>query len=358
MSGVLPVLSEVAGALVVLVTLLDIFLTVLFPASGRGPLRRPLSSLIWHAFRGVAKRLGERRRRDFLAYSGPVMVAVSIAIWPVLIVLGWSLVYLPTLGHGIAASNGPTDTSWPTAFYFSGFTLTTLGTGDVVPTSGFWRAVTVTEAAIGFATVSMVITYFLSLYSAVTQRKTFAATLDHRTHGTGDSTRLLTGLAAQGGTSAIIQQLTSTGEYLENLFQTLQSYPVLRYFHYREIRYALPRVLLVTLDAAALLPAALAGEQRSTLTEGSALAVVRGAAHDLLRELDPTPAGSEDEQAWRRRFCTAVEQFRNAGLDARADPDAIEQYVERRREWDGRVRGLAAAMLYDWEQIEVVGTGG
>src|SRR5919206_571732 len=68
----------------------------------------------------------------------------------------------PGMVLGVAAAAGPTDTSWPTAFYYSGFCLTTLGTGDVVAASGPYRLLSIAESGVGFITFSMVITYFLS----------------------------------------------------------------------------------------------------------------------------------------------------------------------------------------------------
>lgn len=352
----MDVLLRVAGVLVVLLTLADIFFTVLFPGSGHGPLRRPMCRLVWHAVRRLARLMTARRRRGFLAYTGPVLVALSIAVWPVLLICGWALIYYPALGTGVVASSGPTSREWFTAFYFSGFSLTTLGTGDIVPTTGLWRWVTVTEAAVGFAVVSMVITYFLSLYSAIVQRRTFGAALDHRTLRTGSSARLVVALAAQGGTSALVGQLSSTGEFLERMFQTHELYPVLRYFHYRDVRYALPRILLITLDATALLGAVLEGAGRRRLSHGAAVALVEGAAQDLLRELVPDPfaqaPASGDEGWWRDRLAVVLKQFRAAGLDVRADAAAVEEYLRRRRTWDGPLRALAGVMLYDWAEIE------
>lgn len=349
-------LVQVAGVLLVLVTLGDIFFTVLFPASGHGPLRRPMTRATWHAFRAVARRLPSGRRHGFLAYTGPLLVGLSIAMWPVLLAAGWAMIYYPALGTGVVADGGPTSRDWGTAFYFSGFSLTTLGTGDVVPTGALWRWLCVTEAAVGFAVVSMVVTYFLSLYSAIVQRKTFAAGLDHRTQGRGDSPQLVIALAAQGGSSALVDQLSNTGEFLERTFQTHQSYPVLRYFHYRETRYALPRILLLTLDTATLLPAALEGEDRRRLSDGAAVALVYGAAQDLLHELVPDAFSDgnpvNDESEWHAGFARSVERFGAAGLRVRSDPDAAGEYVERRRTWDRPLRALAAEMLYDWDDIE------
>jgi len=269
-------LFTATGAVVLAVTLADVFLTVLYPSSGRGPLRRPLTWLVWHAFTVPARRMAPDSQRRLLGYCGPTLVGVSIAAWPLMLVLGWALVFYPALGSGVVASSGPTSRDWSTAVYFSGFSLTTLGTGDVVPTTGLYRILTVVEAGTGFAVVTMVVSYFLTLYGAITQRKTFAAELHHRTHGTGDGARLVSGVAGQDGLSAVLSQLASTGSYMERLSETHRSYPVLRYFHYREPRYSLPRILLVTLDATTLVGAALADLPRPLGDDPPALALVRG----------------------------------------------------------------------------------
>lgn len=343
-----------AGIVLLALTLADVFFTVLFPGSGHGPLRRPLARLTVRAFRVTARRLPRARRRALLGYSGPVLIALSIAVWPVLLICGWALVYFPALGHGIVASSGATDRTWSAALYVSGFSLSTLGTGDLVPQTGLYRWLMVTEAVMGFAVVTMVISYFLSVYSAVVTRKTFAAGLDHRTHRTGDSARLIAGLAAQDDLSAVVGQLASTGESLLQLFETHRSYPVLRYFHYREVRYSLPRILLVCLDAAALLPSALDGARYGKVAGSPALAVVDGAARELLDALAPSAEGCDDadERRWRARFRAAVDCFREAGLAVRDDAAATEEYVRRRGSWEPRLRALAAGMVYDWDEIE------
>ena len=149
---------QVAGGAVVLLTLTDVFFTVLFPASGHGPLRRPLSRQVWRLFATVGRRLPRGRRRRFLAYSGPVQISATILTWVTLLVAGWAMVFAPALGESVRASQGPTDTGFGTALYFSGFALTTLGTGDVVATTATYRVMTVAEAALGFSAFTMALT--------------------------------------------------------------------------------------------------------------------------------------------------------------------------------------------------------
>jgi hypothetical protein len=356
-TGVGGSLTQAAGAVVVLAVLQDVFFTVLFPASGRGLLRRPLSRWTWKAFAVVGRRLPFQRRRAWLTYSGPLQITLGLGVWILLLVTGWALIYRPALGTQIVASSGPTDTSWATAFYYSGYVLTTLGLGDVVAHDGLFRLLTVMEAGIGFATVSMAITYFLSVYSALTQRKMSAALLHHRSYDTGDAAALLAGLARDGELPGAADELMSMAGFVQRALETHTSYPVLRYFHQQRTYYALPRILLLSFDAVSLLQAVLDPDHYRALTRSPSAAALTASAHQLLAELVPKahtrPPGPADEQAWRRRLEAAAAQFGDAGLSLRADTGtAAEDYVRLRAGWDAPLRALAAAMLYDWDDIE------
>jgi hypothetical protein len=95
---------QALGGVLVLAVLQDVFSTVLFPASGHGLLRRPLSRWTWRAFRVAARRLAPPRRRRLLASSGPVLVTVGLGAWILLLVVGWACVYWPALGTAVTAS--------------------------------------------------------------------------------------------------------------------------------------------------------------------------------------------------------------------------------------------------------------
>ncbi len=350
-------LVQLAGAVIVLIVGADIFYTVLFPASGHGPLRRPLSRWIWHGFRLVAARLGKDRQRSVLSYSGPVMIAVSIAVWTALLVVGWALIFLPALGTAITASSGNTARGFAAAFYFSGFALTTLGMGDIVPHTGLYQWLTITEAVIGFATVSLVITYFMSVYGAITERRTFGAMMHHRTDDTGDSIELIVTQAFDDDASAITSQLSSLGEFVQRTCETHRSYPVLRYFHFRRTRYSLPRMLLLGLDSAALLATTLDPEHYRRALRAPAVTVVSRAADELLHELVPRAFERHREECatheWRLHYLEALRRVDQAGLHVRSDVESgVQEYVDRRRHWDTPLRDLAAAMLYEWAEIE------
>lgn len=347
---------QALGALVVLTVLLDVFFTVLFPASGRGPIRKPLARCVWGLFRLVGTRMVGQRRRDLLSYSGPVLIAVTLAVWFLLAATGWAMIYKPALGGAIRADPERTESAWATALYFSAYNLTTLGVGDVVARTASYRLLSAFESAVGIGSVSMVITYFLSVYSSLMSRNAFAQGLHHLTGRTDDAAELIARMPEGAELIGIRQHLSSKAQSLREIYQTHRFYPVLRYFHYREPYYAVPHILFVVLDGAALLRSTLDRERYADLLSCAALEELCEAGMSLARGLVPDaperPASPKDAAQWRERYRLALVRLRQAGLRVRADAQAgADEYVALRAVWDPPIRALADAMLYEWEAI-------
>lgn len=349
----MDVFLYIAGAAIVCAALLDVFFTVLFPASGQGPIRKPLAVAVWQGFRFVAARTTGQRRRNILSYSGPVLITVTLAVWFVLLVTGGAMIYKPALGTAIRASSGPTDTGWGTALYFSGFNLTTLGVGDLAAATDPFRLLSVTQAAMGFSFFSLVITYFLSVYSSLTSRNAFAQGLHHLSGRTDDAAEAIARLAHGDELSDARDHLSAKADFLREIHQTHRFYPVLRHFHYREPHYALPQILLTALESATLIRSALDRERYAHVIDSPGLNGLFDAATDLMRELmpdaQPGPASENEATLWRERYRAALTRLADAGLHVRADAAAgADEYVALRAQWERPLQDLAAAMLHEW----------
>lgn len=350
----MDVLLRIAGIAVLLVVIMDVFATVLFPSNQYGPVFKPLSRGIWFIFRFLGRQTSGQRRRNLLSYSGPVLIIATLVAWFFLIIVGWGMIYKPVLGTAVRATSGETDTGWATAIYFSGYNLTTLGVGDIVADNSFYRLLSVIQAASGFTFFSMVTTYFLSVYSSLTSRNAFAQRLHHLSGKTGDAAELLARLTDGPDLSMSRQHLSSAADILRQIYQTHRFYPVLHYFHYRESYYALPGILFIALESTALLRSALDREHYSFLIRSSAVNELFEAAMALLRELIPginAPSPSDEDLAqWRERYVSAAALLAHAGIRIRDDTTvAMNEYVAHRREWDCALRELAVSMLYEWE---------
>lgn len=112
--------SRLAGILLVVVTFMDIFLTVLYPRSGQSLFSLSVSKSIWSLFK-TAVRILPIRNQYFLSLCGPTVVVAIVFIWVLLYVLGFALFLWPALGSGIQASSGPTPTDFFHCFLLQRF---------------------------------------------------------------------------------------------------------------------------------------------------------------------------------------------------------------------------------------------
>jgi hypothetical protein len=283
------------------------------------------------------------------------VITATLLMWGGVLVTGWALIIQPALGRGITAG-GHTDAGWGSAFYYSAAVLTTLGPGGLGAVSTLYRMLQVTQAASGVLGAAMVVTYFLSVYGGVTARKTFASALHLRTGGTGDAAHLLAALSTGGELSDARGYLTDIGDKLLEMQQTHRSYPVLRYFYFRQARYALPRILLVALDAVTLLEAALGPRGAARTVSTATLVELRDGALGLLDELAPgpvPPTSVERAEAWRVRYQDALACLRESGIDLPPQAEqAADRYAALRERWDEQLRFLAHVMAYPWYRID------
>lgn len=189
-------LIQTIGIVLVLLALADIFLTVLYPRSNKGVISTPLSKLLWQLFRFAAK-ITYCDRDLLLSYCGPVLLVLIVTVWVSLLNVGFALIVWPAFGSEIQSSQGATPTDFMSALYYSGYALTTLGVGSIVPKTGIYKLLIILEAALGFATFTLTLTYFLSVYSALTRRNTFALSLYHRNARSADAGVIITRMVAE-----------------------------------------------------------------------------------------------------------------------------------------------------------------
>lgn len=180
----MSVLSTIVGATLVAAILRDIFHTLWHPGGFGG--------ISWRIFRGVwrlSRRPWLRRRGPELA--GPIALVCVVLVWTGSVIAGFALIYLPLLGSQFATGRpGGPDTDLGTAMYVSAVGLSTLGLGDIVPTSGLMRLVVPIEGLVGFVLLTAAISWVLQLYPALTRRRSLARSLT-ALHATGFEERLV-----------------------------------------------------------------------------------------------------------------------------------------------------------------------
>ncbi|NHC33393.1 potassium channel family protein [Scytonema millei] len=350
----MDLLLKLTGAGIIFLTLLDIYLTVLFHRLGSSIISMPLNRGIWCLFRLLTQIIPSKSDR-LLAHSGSMMIVAILAVWAAALISGFALIILPELGSAIQASEGQTPTDFITALYYSGFSLTTLGTGDLVPKTATYRLLTLLEAALGFSSFTITITYLLSVYNALITRNTFALSLYHRTDGKGDAAELLARLGASGELSGIQQDLSNMARDLIELLELQHSYPVLIYFRFRETYYTLPRVILLAIDTATLIKSALNAEKYRSLLHSTAVAELWGGSTHILSELSQSilpkhriKCDRQMELVWRKRYYDALERLSAEGIETTTDREAgADLYVALRRKWQPLLTTLSNYLVVD-----------
>ncbi|MFK5596342.1 hypothetical protein ACFZ8E_04970 [Methylobacterium sp. HMF5984] len=109
----LPVLEGTAGAVVMGIVLLDVFLTVLYARIGTGLLAERAAHLAWRVLRRVAEAAGPQRG-IVLSFCGPTILVLYVLLWAGGLTLGAGLIICPSsddLGHSAVFRSGGSGSS-------------------------------------------------------------------------------------------------------------------------------------------------------------------------------------------------------------------------------------------------------
>lgn len=353
---------RIIGGLLVTVALGDIFLTVLYARSDAGIVTPLLTKGGWRCLKRLAALFGPGRHR-LLSLSGPLLLVLIATTWVLLLAFGFALAYWPELGTGLRKSQGMTPTDFLSALYFSGFCLTTLGVGDIAPTAGHTKMLTILEAALGFSFFTLTITYFLSIYSALQRRNTLGSILHAKCGGTGDPVALVALLGSGTVLAGARNDFSDLAARVADLLEAHIFYPVLHYFHFRRLRHALPRMTYILMDSASLLRT-LPIPGREVTAPG--VLQMQNASRDLLQHLadvfvsrdgpENYPPTAADLGKWREHFRAAEKELRERDVPLPADlSEAEEAYLALRRDWHPFIAAFSASLGYELEEI-IAGT--
>lgn len=259
-----------AGFAVIAAVVRDMFHTLWRPG-GEGGLSRGMSRAVW--------RVSGRFRRNGRAcvLGGPVAMVAVVAMWTVLVVLGWALVYGPHLPDAFAYSGslhpgrrgGPLD-----AVYLSLVTTATLGFGDIVPRAEWLRLVTPLQAAVGFGLLTAAVSWVLQIYPALSRRRVLALRLTMLERA--EVARTISDLDA-GTASAVLDGLASA---IVHIRVDLTQYPTTYYFRESDRAASLAVTVVQALRLARTVSTSRRSEVRLAAT------VLTCALDDLARILD------------------------------------------------------------------------
>jgi hypothetical protein len=358
--------SQVLGAALMLLTLIDVFMTVLYARAHGGVIAHTVSKVVWRVFRGVG-RLAGKHEADVLAFCGPAVLVMLLLSWALMLMLGAALIIWPELPNGIHASSGETPRDFVTALFAAGNSLSIVGAGAYLPHTTAMRALYLFNSIAGASVLSMTLTYLMQVYTALLQRNSFAFSLHLLSAETDDAVELICGLGPHGDFSSGATTLGDLSSELAYIKETHHLYPVLFYFRFREPFYGVSAFTSTALDTTTLIRSALDEERHGVLQASGSIGQLERSALSLVRTLQRTflsgePEGAHEPDAaaraaWRRHFDSALVRLRRAGISVSDNPDtAFDKYVELRTRWHAPVMSLAPAMGYEESEVDPEGT--
>jgi hypothetical protein len=353
-------IQQISGIIIVVLILLDVFLTVLYARMGSGLLSPTLARTVWHVFRfvaGISPRFCDR----IASFCGPVILVLLVFVWTAGLTLGNGLLFHPVLGTDIQSSSGKTPTDFVSALYAGGTSISIVGSGGFSPQTPRYRLIYLFNSIVGLSVTSLTLTYLMQIYGQLQQRNTFALKIYLATRESGDAAVLVSGLAPEGEWSHGTSMLWELAAEISATKEAHHFYPVLFYMRFAEHYYSMSFATLILLDTVTIIRSALAEEYASVkklraldqIWEGSLLLLI-SLEETFLSHGQPSiqRPGVEQVALWEKRLDQAMAQLRSAGLHTAERRDANSKYLELRSRWDAHIQRLAPSMLYSMQQID------
>lgn len=339
-----------AGALIVLATLFDLFVTV-FNYDGFSFLANRLHGWLWKLMRITDRLLPARVRHTALSLSSASMLPATYILWLGLEITGFAMIYYGGLRAGALASHAGRGIG--AAFYLSAGDISSLTFGDILARDGLMRALVDLETIIGLTTFTLALGYVVTTCEVLRTLDGLHAVVRRHAEQPGKPSSIVSRHFRGGQPSELSSLLQSIAERLEDYDQGLRRYPVVYYFHTRRLDRSIPRIFADLGRLIELLRWGLPADQPVcedpllvALIDEYGVTVERLQLQFVgpsdLQAPDPVPPArfSCGFAAGRERADRTVEAFRRLQVSARScaglepsEPDPDEQAYRQYREW-------------------------
>lgn len=360
MGSHVQIIAIVFGVAIIWVVLLDAFETVVLP-------RRVLRNFrltayfyrrTWIPWRKIASRIKTAsRQQNFLGYFGPLSLILLLGFWAAGLIFGFALIQYGMGGHEQLSGE---RLNFGKILYHSGETFFTLGYGDIVPTSGGARALSVIEAGMGFAFLGVVIGYIPVVYSSFSRREIQISMLDARAGSPPAAVELLVRLAGRtedpGMDQPVLDEVLRDWErWSAELLESQISYAVLAFFRSQHSNQSWVAALTTMLDVTSLVLTGIEGVHpgQAKLT----FAMARHAAVDLTQVVNARYDPTAPERLPDSEYETLRAALEAAGLKLRSDDYGRDKLAKLRTMYEPYVHSTARHLMLTlppWKHPEKV----
>ncbi len=342
------VVAAVFGVIIIWVVLLDAFETVVLPrrVTRHFKLTAWFYRRTWIPWRKLAGRIKKvSRQQNFLGYFGPLSLILLLGFWAAGLILGFALIQHGIGGHEQLSGEKLT---FGKILYHSGETFFTLGYGDIVPTTGPARALSVFEAGMGFAFLGVVIGYIPVVYSSFSRREIQISMLDARAGSPPSAAELLVRLAGRSEDPGVEQKvldevLREWERWAGELLESQISYPVLTFFRSQHSNQSWVGALTTMLDVTSLVLTGIEGVHpgQAKLT----FAMARHAAVDLAQVVNARYDSEAPDRLPEAEWTELRDVLGAAGLRLRSDEYARDKLAKLRSMYEPYVHSTARNLM-------------
>jgi hypothetical protein len=238
--GDMTILWTTIGVALVAAAAHDVF-TVLFRPGAQSWFSSAIARAIWVLLRRA------RHRRNLLSLAGPIAVTAVIGFWAFALVVGYALIYLPHYPDAYVLAEGTSAHSAIVgALHASLTTVTTLGSGNLVPKEAWLQLLSPTEALVGFGMLTAAVSWLLQIYPVLSRRRALA----YEIHLLADTERRLDLELPQLETSVASELYAELTSRLIAVERDLVKFPITYYFAETDSRFALAAAMPVLTEIA------------------------------------------------------------------------------------------------------------
>jgi hypothetical protein len=205
----------------------DVFMSVIVPRPTYG--WRP-SAIIsrngWRSVGAIGLRMRSEEKRETLYGTYAPLLLVSLLVFLIVALThGFGLIFF-----ALRTELKPVPETYWAAVYYAGTSLLTLGYGDITAQTGIARAISLTAAAIGLGTFSLVTAFLFSLFAAFQRREAFIVNLRERTGAPPSGVDFLDRYIELGMLDDLSATFGRIEAWMADIMETHLAYPVLSYF--------------------------------------------------------------------------------------------------------------------------------
>ncbi|WP_026935290.1 potassium channel family protein [Christiangramia echinicola] len=202
---------------------IDILQTTL-SMQGGGWLTSRISHLFWKFFLLISGRNGKSK---ILGHAGYILLTSIVFVWVFFLWASFTFILYAYPG-AVEASSSKIPADFWQLVYYAGFSISTLGMGDYIPTSNFVKILTSFYSFTGLILLTMSVTYFIPVLSAVIEQRKLGVKLS----ALGNSPQEIVLNAWNGNNfERLTNKIDGISDSIVKYSQQHRAYPVIHYFH-------------------------------------------------------------------------------------------------------------------------------